>query len=202
MEIRSAVQNLHQASRDEWIAARASLHSRRGEILAKVRGSLEAGDDPDRTVLPMLYRELSSERIADASASFVVTQFGETMMLGFSEGFSIDVIGRHLKVDFGQTISGAVAQSRTAMHVTDIQRSSESVSQFARMAGIRACACEPLVVGDRLFGTLCFATRTRQWFDLEDLQFFRSIAAHVAAARDRMDQAFHRRQAKLAPANA
>lgn len=198
MATRFAVLDLHQAARDEWVAARASLQTRRGEILARTRFRLDAGDDLDRDVLPGLYRDLSSERIVDASTGFVVTRAGETMMLGFIDGFSADFIRHSLKVDFGEAICGVVAQSRRSMHVTDIQRSSDPMSEQARLAGITAYACEPLIVADRLFGTLSFATRTRQWFDLEDLQFFRSIAGYVALARDRMDEAFHLRRAEFA----
>ena len=48
-----------------------------------------------------------------------------------------------------------------------------------------AYACEPLMVGDRLLGTLSFASRSRRSFDAEDLLFFRAVAKHVARARDR-----------------
>ncbi|HXG81285.1 MAG TPA: GAF domain-containing protein, partial [Sphingomicrobium sp.] len=52
-----------------------------------------------------------------------------------------------------------------------------------------AYACEPLIVGDRLLGTLSFASRSRKSFDPDDLSFFRTIARHVALARDRARRA-------------
>ena len=59
------------------------------------------------------------------------------------------------------------------------------VADLVRSAGINAYACEPLMVGDRLLGTLSFASRQRRRFDPDDLSFFRAIAKHVALARDR-----------------
>jgi GAF domain-containing protein len=54
-----------------------------------------------------------------------------------------------------------------------------------RSAGITAYACEPLIAGDRLLGTLSFASRSRRSFDGDDLIFFRDIAKQVAIARSR-----------------
>ena len=59
------------------------------------------------------------------------------------------------------------------------------IADLVRSAGINAYACEPLMVGDRLLGTISFASRERKRFEIEDLLFFRSIAKHVALARDR-----------------
>jgi GAF domain-containing protein len=50
---------------------------------------------------------------------------------------------------------------------------------------MNAYPCEPLLVGDRLLGTLSFASRSRRSFDAEDVLFFRAIAKQVAIARDR-----------------
>lgn len=189
------VRELHEAAREEWIATKAAIRCRRTEILDKTRESLSGGADPDRDVLPELYRDLSAERMVDASIGFIVTHVGESMVLGFIEGFPASVIQRCLKLDFGQAICGTVARSGRGMHVTDIQRSIDPLSELVRSAGINAYACEPLVAGERLLGTLSFASRTRRRFDGEDLEFFRAIAICVAAARERIDQGFQRRQA-------
>jgi GAF domain-containing protein len=106
------------------------------------------------------------------------------------------VIERCLTLDFGQAICGTVAATRQPMHVTDIQRSLDPLADLVRSAGISAYACEPLMVGDRLLGTLSFASRTRRSFDAEDILFFRAIAKRVAMARDRA-----RKRNRPAPGN-
>jgi GAF domain-containing protein len=107
------------------------------------------------------------------------------MKLSFAKGFPDAVVRQCVTLDFGQAVCGTVAKNRRAMHVTDIQRSLDPLADLVRSAGIAAYACEPLIVQDRLLGTLSFASRTRRSFDPEDLQFFRTIAKHVAVARDR-----------------
>ena len=161
------------------------LRRRRIELLADVAARLLAGQDPDREVMPALFDALSAEHILDATLGYIVTEMTEGMKLGFMEGFDRDMIRRCLTLDFGQAICGTVAATRRPMHVTDIQRSLDPLADLVREAGINAYACEPLIVGDRLLGTLSFASRSRRSFDAEDLLFFREVARLVAIARDR-----------------
>jgi GAF domain-containing protein len=179
------------------ITAKAFLHMRRRQILAETAARLLAGEDPDEIVLPALYKVLAAERIVDASLGFIVTDMEQSMKLGFIKGFPEKVVQRCLTLDFGQAICGTVALTRQPMHVTDIQRSLDPLADLVRSAGMTAYACEPLIVGDRLLGTLSFASRTRRSFDAEDLLFFRAVAKHVAVARDRARQP--RREKALCP---
>ena len=105
--------------------------------------------------------------------------------VAFAEGFDKAMIQRCLTLDFGQAICGTVAATGRPMHVADIQNTLDPIADLVRSAGINAYACEPLMVGDRLLGTISFASRERKRFEIEDLLFFRSIAKHVALARDR-----------------
>ena len=168
-------------------ASKSLLAERRAKILASTAQSLLAGDDPDREVLPALYRTLAAERIVDASLGFVVTdQESTTMKLGFIEGFPQDVAQGLVTLDFGQAICGMVAKTRLPVHATNIQKTLDPLADLVRSVGITAYACEPLVVGDKFYGTLSFASRSRPSFDIEDLLFFRDIARHVAVARSRV----------------
>ena len=166
----------------------ADLRRRRRQILASTAARLLRGKDPDKIVMPALYRELAAERTVDASLGFVVTDNCDSMELAFMEGFDRAMIERCLKLDFGQAICGTVAVTRQPMHVTDIQRNLDPLADLVRSAGINAYACEPLIVGSRLLGTLSFASRSRRSFDSDDLLFFRAIAKQLAAARERVRQ--------------
>lgn len=165
--------------------SKSRLQQRRGELLSDLAARLLAGQDLDREVMPALYRALAEERIIDSTLGYIVTEMDEGMKLGFMEGFDEDMIQRCLTLDFGQAICGTVAATRRPMHVTDIQKTLDPMADLVRGAGINAYACEPLIIGDRLLGTLSFASRERRRFDPDDLSFFRTIAKHVALARDR-----------------
>jgi GAF domain-containing protein len=167
------------------VEAKTVVKSRREEILRDTAEQLLRGEDLDRTVLPMLYRTLAAERMIDASLGFIVTEGSQTMTLGFIKGFPEHVVQKCLTLDFGQAVCGTVAATGRAMHVTNIQQSLDPLADLVRSAGMTAYACQPLMVGDRMLGTLSFASRTRRSFDPDDLAFFRALAKHVALARDR-----------------
>jgi GAF domain-containing protein len=165
------------------------LRRRRQEILAETAEALLAGKDPDREVMPYLFRELAAEKIVDGTLGYIVTEMEEGMKLGFMEGFDRAMIQRCLTLDFGQAVCGTVAVTRKPMHVGYIQGSLDPMTELVRSAGINAYACEPLIVGDRLLGTMSFASRNRRAFDIEDLLFFRAVAKQLAIARDRASRA-------------
>ena len=165
--------------------ANGLLRRRRREILAETAEGLLAGKDPDTEVMPRLFRSLAAEKIVDGTLGYIVTEMAEGMKLGFMEGFDRAMIQRCLTLDFGQAVCGTVAATRRPMHVRDIQGSLDPMTELVRSAGINAYACEPLLVGDRLLGTMSFASRSRRAFDVEDLLFFRAVAKQLAVARDR-----------------
>jgi GAF domain-containing protein len=181
----SAIEKLQHPAEEARTASKSRLQQRRGELLSDLAARLLAGQDLDRQVMPALFRALAEERIVDATLGYIVTDMDEGMKLGFMEGFDEGMIQRCLTLDFGQAICGTVAVSRRPMHVTDIQKTLDPMADLVRTAGINAYACEPLILGDRLLGTLSFASRERRRFDPDDLSLFRTIAKHVALARDR-----------------
>ena len=180
-----AQREAREAAAAQAAQAKSVVKSRRQQILRETAEKLLRGEDLDRVVLPMLYRALAAERMIDASLGFIVTEGSQTMTLGFIKGFPEHVVQKCLTLDFGQAVCGTVAASGRAMHVTNIQQSLDPLADLVRSAGMTAYACQPLMVGDRMLGTLSFASRTRRSFDPDDLAFFRSIAQHVALARDR-----------------
>ncbi len=165
--------------------AKADLRRRRTAILAETAEALLAGKDPDTEVMPALFRSLAAEKIVDGTLGYIVTEMHEGMKLGFMHGFDPAMMQRCLTLDFGQAVCGTVAATRRPMHVGDIQGSLDPMTELIRSAGINAYACEPLIVGDRMLGTLSFASRSRRNFDVEDLLFFRAVAKQLAIARDR-----------------
>jgi GAF domain-containing protein len=165
--------------------SRARLRRRRQEILAETAEALLADKDPDSEVMPALYRALAAENIVDGTLGYIVTDMQEGMKLGFMHGFDRAMIQRCLTLDFGQAVCGTVAVTRQPMHVGDIQGSLDPMTELVRSAGINAYACEPLLAGGRLLGTLSFGSRGRRDFDVEDIMFFRAIAKQLAVARDR-----------------
>ena len=51
---------------------------------------------------------------------------------------------------------------------------------------MRAYACNPLMAGDRLLGTLSFASRSRDRFDDDELEFLRTVSRYATVAHERV----------------
>ena len=94
--------------------ARSGLRRRRREILAETAEALLAGADPDREVMPQLFRSLAAEKIVDGTLGYIVTDMEDGMKLGFMEGFDRAMIQRCLTLDFGQAVCGTVADDSHA----------------------------------------------------------------------------------------
>lgn len=192
MHIRNVRSDLVAAARgpNALAAGRSSeikslVKRRRAQILHDTAEQLLQGDDPYEQVMPTLYKALAAERLVDASLGFIVSKDGAALTLAFAKGLPSDFVDRCLRLDFGQAICGTAAARRKPMHVTDIQRTLDPMADLVRSAGIAAYASEPLLVGDRLLGTLSFASRTRRSFQGDDLLFFRAIAELIARALNR-----------------
>lgn len=157
----------------------------RTKILADVSLRFVQRQDLDRDILPSLFRTLSGAGVIDGLVAFVVEDDDKGMRLGAVEGFDPETVRKCLRLDFGQAICGTVAARRRGMHLTDIQRTLDPMADLVRGSGFTAYASEPLVVGDRLLGTLSFASRRRRAFDTEHLLLLRDVARLIAVARNR-----------------
>ena len=75
---------------------------------------------------------------------------------------------------------------RRPLTATFIQQSDDPKAQVVKSFGIRAYACNPLMTGGELLGTLSFASRSRDEFDADELDFLQTICHYVTAAYERL----------------
>jgi PAS domain S-box-containing protein len=175
-------------------------------LLSESAAHLLAADDSDRMVLG-LFERVSGELGLAAYFNFMVNDAGDALRLDSCAGIPDAERRRIARLEFGQAVCGTVAQERRPIVVTDVQHSDDPRVQLVKGYGIRAYACNPLLVGERLLGTLSFAARDRDSFDPDDLEFLRTVCHYVAMAKERLrlvDQLEARvreRTADLAAAN-
>jgi signal transduction histidine kinase/CheY-like chemotaxis protein len=91
-----------------------------------------------------------------------------------------------VRLDFGLGLCGNAALRRESIVANDIQRSVDPQLQVIKSIGLRAYLCNPLLAGDRLLGTLAFASRERDRFDNDELEFLRTICHYVTVAYERV----------------
>lgn len=164
-----------------------ALHrqSERLRLLWEAATVMLTTEDPD-AMLGNLFARIAPELSLDTYFNFLVDEAGDTLYLASCAGITDDQARAISRLEFGQAICGKVARTRQPIVATHLQQSDDPMVQLARSFGIRSYACSPLLVEGRLYGTLSFASRERDEFDAEDIEFLRTVSHYVTVACERM----------------
>jgi PAS domain S-box-containing protein len=142
-------------------------------------------EDPE-AMLRSLFARIAPHLELDVYFNYLVSEDGEQLCLASCAGIPEEEQRKISRLDFGQAICGNVALRRQPIVATGIQESGEPMVQLVKSYGIRAYACNPLLVEDRLLGTLSFASRRRDQFDAEELDFLATVCRYVTVAYERL----------------
>ncbi len=164
---------------------RLRRRNERLHLLSKAAAHVLTAEDQDH-VVRTLFDQVSEHLNLDVYFNFMLNREGDALALDSSCGITDEQRAGLQRLEFGQAVCGCVAQKREAMVVTEVQQSLDPRTELIRSLGIRAYACNPLMVGDRLIGTLSFASRSHDRFNDDDLEFLRTICHYVAIAKERM----------------
>jgi PAS domain S-box-containing protein len=159
--------------------------SERLRLLWEAAGVLLAADDPE-TMLRGLLGKIGPHLGVDAYFNYLVDDSGVALRLSSCDGISTEKAGEIAQIAFGQDICGAVALDQRPIVVTRIQQSDDPRAQSAKSLGMRSYVCNPLLVGNRLLGTLSFASRLKDQFDAEEVAFLETICHYVTVAYERL----------------
>jgi signal transduction histidine kinase len=154
-------------------------------LLWEAAAVLFSAENPD-AMLQALFGKISKLLGLDCYFNFVVNEAGDALELASCAGIPEQGVHALRRLEFGQAICGTVALERRPVVATHIQQSTEPLVQLVKSFGIRAYACNPLLFGDRLLGTLSFATRGRDEFPQDELEFLQTISRYVTMAYERL----------------
>src|SRR5574340_121505 len=155
-------------------------------LLAQASRHLLTTDDPRRMVRG-LFDIVSGHLRADAYFNYMINEAGDGLRMESCAGVSDEIAASISRLEFGQAVCGTVARDRCPLAVDWIQSSEDPRVQLVRGFGIRTYACNPLFAGERLMGTLSFASRQRDSFDPDELEFMQTITHYVELAMERVD---------------
>lgn len=151
------------------------------ELLAQLIGAADS-----QTVVRDLFPKVAKNLDVDTYFNFMLSESGEHLVMHSCGGVAPEVQESIKTLPLGTAICGTVALLRQPIIATDIQHSTDPKADLVRGIGIQAYACHPLMVGERLLGTLSFASHTRPAFDAEEIEFLRLITQYAAIALDRL----------------
>jgi len=154
-------------------------------LLSGAAGLLLHATDPD-TMLRSLFTKIGPHLGLDTYLNYMVDETGDALQLASCVGIPDETARAISRLEFGQGIAGTVAQHRQPIVATYIHQSDDPKAQWVKAFGIRAYACNPLQMNSHLLGTLSFASRSRDQFDADELNFLRTICHYVAVAYERL----------------
>jgi PAS domain S-box-containing protein len=158
--------------------------SKRLRLLWEAAGIIMTSDDPD-TMLQRLFARIREHIEVDMYFNFMVEEDESCLILRSCQGFPQDAINEISRLEFGASVCGLAALRREAIVTTHIQSSDDPMVQLIKGYGIRSLACNPLMAGDQLLGTLSFASLTRDEFCPDELEFMETLSQHITGAYER-----------------
>jgi PAS domain S-box-containing protein len=155
------------------------------QLLWEAAEVLLTTDEPD-LMMQALFAKIAPHFALDTYFNFMVNESGEGLNLVSYVGTPDAEARKIARIDFGQGICGNAALLRESIVANDIQHSADPHVQLVKSWGLRTFACNPLLAGNRLLGTLSFASRRRDRFDDDELEFLRTICHYVTVAYERV----------------
>jgi len=165
--------------------ARQRTQRERLALLADAAEHLLSADDPAGMLQPIF--DMVKEQLSlDAYFHYRVADEPSSLVLEACAGVPDEALPGLRRLDFGQALCGTTAIQRKPVVRERLHESNDEHAQAVKASGVRAYACHPLMVGERLLGTLSFASKTRDRFSSDDLVFMRTVCRYVAAAAERL----------------
>jgi signal transduction histidine kinase len=104
---------------------------------------------------------------------------GAPIIRRYSQGFGKKY--RHIAIRPGCMGMESVENGPLAL----AELSADPLAGILKKLGIRACAWQPLLAEGRLLGVLSFCSLTKDSFETQELEFFRTLCHYIAIASDR-----------------
>lgn len=130
--------------------------------------------------LDALFDRLAAMLDLEVYFHFAIAPDGSHLELAAARGISEEQRANMARLEFGQAVCGSVAATREAAVHTDLQGSSDPLTDLVRGLGITAYACWPLVAEGKLIGTLSFGTRRHKAFQPAALALLETLCEYVA----------------------
>ena len=159
-------------------------HTARQQLLSKTMDQLLRVDDP-RDVMQDIFESLRKSVGLDTFLDYDVMPDNSGIRMATWAGIPDPALEPLMFLQFGQALCGTSAVSRQPVIVDHLQSSSDPKASRMQAVGSTAYACFPLIVGDRLLGTLAFASNTRDSFEPDDLELLEAVSNYVAMAKER-----------------
>jgi len=158
-------------------------HSERLRLLWETASVLMTAEDPEQLVRVMFGRIAPHLKI-DVVLNYVMA--GDNLELSYSDGISAEQAREFSVVSPDSPLGCDVTRSGEPQSVSYIQRSDDAPSAPMKAMGLRAYACFPLNADERVLGLLAVGSRVRDDFEVDELEFLRTVTRYMTVAYERL----------------
>jgi PAS domain S-box-containing protein len=168
------------------------------QLLSETMDKLLRVEDPAE-IMPDLFVSLKAAFSLDTLLDYDVAGDQTGIVLAGWAGVPEEALPPLSFLRFGEMLGGASAQTRRPVIVERLQDATDPRAARMQAIGSTAYVSFPLVVGDRLLGTLALASSRRTSFEADEIELMEAVASYVAMAKERrrLLQESRRRAAQL-----
>ena len=169
---------------DERKQAEMILQERnqRLDLLYETTRDLLSSDQP-LTLISSLFEKLKDLLELDVYLNYLIDRDRNQLHLVSYNGISESAAQEVEWLEYGQAISGIVAQRRSSIGASFDSRASQT--DLIRSLGITAYSCQPLITQGQLLGVLAFGSRRRNEFTSAEINLMQALCDQMAIALDR-----------------
>ncbi len=155
------------------------------QILSEVAEELLASNQP-RVIVERLCRRVMDFLDCQVFFNHLIDETHEKLQLNAYAGITVEMAQSLEWLNYGEAICGCVAQVGCRVIAERIQETSDPRTVLVKAFGIRAYACHPLKIEEKIIGTLSFGTRSRDYFNDHELALMKTVANQVSIALNRI----------------
>ncbi|MEH2126709.1 response regulator [Nostoc sp.] len=158
----------------------------RFRLLYDITSDLLAVEQP-MTLMHNLFSKLAPALGLDFYYNYIVESKDNRPILHLKnyEGITQELAEANKWIEFGESLCGWAAQERSAVVLNHTQIATDPLAEIVRNQGVTAYVSQPLIVEERLLGTISFASRTRTGFTPEEINLLQLMSEQIAIALDR-----------------
>ncbi|MBE9007158.1 PAS domain S-box protein [Fortiea sp. LEGE XX443] len=161
-----------------------SLGNKRLQLLFNTASALLSSQEP-LALINSVFCQLQEQISLDVYFNYLVEDNSQVMRLASYGGVAEELAKEIEWLEFGQAVCGTAAQCRQLIYVEDVQQATDVKTELIRSLGVKAYYCYPLIAQGKLFGTLSFGSRRRDFFTENQRGMMQAVGDQIAIAMER-----------------
>ncbi|MEH2169816.1 MAG: response regulator [Nostoc sp.] len=155
-------------------------------LLYDITSDLLAVEHP-MTLMHNLFSKLAPQLGLDFYYNYIVESKDNRPILHLKnhQGITQEIVEAIEWLEFGEDLCGLVAQERQQIVLNRAQIATHPRAQAIRDLSGTTYVGQPLIIQERLLGTICFGSRTRTCFTSEEIDLLQLMSEQIAIALDR-----------------